>query len=173
MLTDLCIYTIKHSDDLRATLNAGGHDTYKEGKKWARAKRLLKDAKRVGKRLPVVFAPAEATRHLFAWALLDDVNASEESTYTFSELQLFDPRPLKTTLKRHRTASHLIAGLFVPMQSAGLQDICSSWQRAGAAIQVADDRRPNLGSPQVKPKRVSPVRARGNKYAKDDHRSPN
>ena len=28
MLTDLCIYTIKHSDDLRATFDAGGRGTY-------------------------------------------------------------------------------------------------------------------------------------------------
>jgi hypothetical protein len=100
MSTDLCVYTIKHSDDLRATLGAGGSDTYREGKVWARAKRLLGEATRAGKRLPVIFAPAEATRYLFAWALLDEVVPDTESAYTFSGLQLFEPRPQTTTLKK-------------------------------------------------------------------------
>ncbi len=59
MLTDPCIYTIKHSDDLRAALAAGGRGTYTERKKWVRAKQLLEEAKHTGKSLPVVFAPAE------------------------------------------------------------------------------------------------------------------
>lgn len=100
MLTDLCIYTIKHSDDLRATLANGGRDTYRERKKWVRAKQLLDEAKRAGKRLPVIFAPAEGTFHLFAWALLDEVLPDETSSYTFSELQLFDPQPHKSTLRK-------------------------------------------------------------------------
>jgi len=33
MLTDLSIYTIKHSDDLRAALANGGRGTYTERKK--------------------------------------------------------------------------------------------------------------------------------------------
>jgi hypothetical protein len=100
MLTDLCIYTIKHSDDLRATLANGGRDTYTEGRKWVRAKQLLDEAKRTGKRLPVVFAPAEGTSDLFAWALLDEIVPDETSRYTFSELRLFDPQPHKTTLRK-------------------------------------------------------------------------
>jgi hypothetical protein len=100
MLTDLCIYTTKHSDHLRSTLANGGRDTYSEHKKWVRAKRLLDDAKRAGKRLPVIFAPAEATRRLFAWALLDEIVPDQENTYTFSHLRLFEPRPLKTTLRK-------------------------------------------------------------------------
>jgi hypothetical protein len=100
MLTDLCIYTIKHSDDLRATLGNGGRGTYTERKKWVRAKQLLEEAKRAGKRLPVIFAPAEGTIHLFAWALLDDVVPDKTSSYTFSELRLFGPQPHKTTLRK-------------------------------------------------------------------------
>jgi transcriptional regulator with XRE-family HTH domain len=100
MLTDLCIYTIKQSDDLRASLANGGCGTFTERKKWVRARQLLEEAKRAGKRLPVIFAPAEATRHLFAWALLDEIVPDEESAYTFSGLRLFDPQPLKATLKK-------------------------------------------------------------------------
>src|SRR5207245_2305162 len=100
MLTDLCIYTIKHSDDLRASLANGGRDTYSERRKWVKAKQLLDEGKRTGKRLPVIFAPAEGTFHLFAWALLDEIVPDETSSYTFSELRLFDQQPHKTTLKK-------------------------------------------------------------------------
>jgi hypothetical protein len=100
MLTDLCIYTIKHSDDLRASLAKGGCDTYTERKIWARAKQLLDSAKHSGQRLPILFAPAEGTLRLFAWALLDQVVPGETSTYSFSELRLFVEPPLKTTLRK-------------------------------------------------------------------------
>jgi hypothetical protein len=63
MLTDLCIYTIKHSNYLRATIAEGGRGTYTERKKWVRAAELLAQAKRAGKRLPVLFTPAEGTFH--------------------------------------------------------------------------------------------------------------
>jgi len=58
-------------------------------------------AKQTGKRLPVIFAPAEGPlTHLFGWALLDEVVPDETSSYTFSELRLFDPQPHKSTLKK-------------------------------------------------------------------------
>lgn len=100
MLTDLCIYTIKHSDDLRTTLASGGGGTYTERKKWARGKRLLDEARRTGKRLPIIFAAAEGTFDLFAWAILDEVVPDLITSYTFSELRLFDPQPQKSTLKK-------------------------------------------------------------------------
>ena len=100
MLADLSIYTIRHSNDLRATLANGGRGTYTERKKWVRAKELLDAAKHAGKRVPVIFAPAEDTFHLFAWALLDEVIPEETSSYTFSELRLFNPQPRKSILKK-------------------------------------------------------------------------
>lgn len=100
MLTDLCVYTIRHSGELRAVLAQGGRSTYTERKKWVRDAQLLEETKRAGKRLLVVFAPAEGMFHLFAWALLDEVVPSETSSYTFSGPRLFDPRQRKTTLKK-------------------------------------------------------------------------
>jgi hypothetical protein len=102
VLTDLCIYAIRHSDELEGTFAQGGQGAFIEGKPWARAKELLDQAERAGKRLPVIFAAAEWTRELFAWALLDEVLIEEKTTrYRFSELQLFDePRPLKRDVKK-------------------------------------------------------------------------
>jgi hypothetical protein len=107
MLTDLCIYTIKHSKHLDATLAKDGRDTYTERKNWARAKQLLDSAKRSGQRLPIIFAPAEETRHLYAWALLDEVMPGETTTYTFSELRRFPEKRLKTTLVKARDGEPL------------------------------------------------------------------
>jgi hypothetical protein len=97
-LTELCIYTIKHSDDLNKTLGSGGSGTYTEKKQWAKGQRLLIDAKRTGKRLPIIFAPAEGTFDLFGWAFLDEIIPSETTQYTFSNLQLFDQVRPKTLL---------------------------------------------------------------------------
>ena len=113
-LTSLCVYTIKHSDNLRDTLNRGGHDTYTERKKWVRAKTLLDEAAREGKRLPIVFAPAQSTMRLFAWALLDEIVPDETSSYTFSDLRLFDPQPLKSTLRKASDGEPLDEGFIRP-----------------------------------------------------------
>jgi hypothetical protein len=49
---------------------------------------------------PVIFAPAQGTFHLFAWALLEEVLPDETISYTFSELRLLDPQPHKSTLNK-------------------------------------------------------------------------
>lgn len=100
MLTDLCVYTIKHSDDLRASLASGGRANYTERRKWVRAKALLEEAKRAGRCLPIVFAPAEQTSHLFAWALLDEIVLGKTTHYSFTRLRRLRPRPQKSTLRK-------------------------------------------------------------------------
>jgi len=101
MLTDLCVYTIKHSDNLRRSDERGGRDTYTENKRWVRTRNLLDVAKRSGETLPVVFAPAEGTRTLFAWAILEEVVVGEKTTrYTFSNLRPFSKRYRKSRLKK-------------------------------------------------------------------------
>jgi len=100
-LFHICIYTIKHSDDLRAALKSSGKTTFTEGTHWSKANQLLKEAHDLGQQLPVVFAPAEGTRQLFGWASLDDIKLGDVTEYTFSNLKAFQRRPLKTTLKKH------------------------------------------------------------------------
>lgn len=115
MLTDFCVYTIKHSDDLRESSKSGDHDTYTEKKKWTWAKKLLDSAKRTGHRLPIIFAPAENTSYLFAWALIDAITPSDKSTsYTFSQLRLFTKPQRKTTLRMARNGRPLSKGFIRP-----------------------------------------------------------
>jgi hypothetical protein len=62
---------------------------------------MVESARRSGKRVPIIFAPAEGTRYLVAWALLDDVVIEDKTTaYTFSELRFFKNRHLKTSLSK-------------------------------------------------------------------------
>lgn len=93
-----CVYTIKHSDDLLA----GRSDTFHEKRPWAAAKRLLGDAERHGESVVVVFAAAEGTDKLVAWAVLKDIQITAEGTdYTFSKLTKFrKPLHPKTDLRK-------------------------------------------------------------------------
>ncbi|MCL5745573.1 MAG: hypothetical protein M1541_16885 [Acidobacteria bacterium] len=96
--TDLCVYTIKHSDDLVA----GRSDTFHENRPWATARRLLVDAERRGESVAVVFAEAEKTDNLVAWAVLKDIQITPDGTdYTFANLRRFK-KPLrpKTDLRK-------------------------------------------------------------------------
>lgn len=99
MFSEHCIYTIRHSDDLEECYATGGRGQFEERREWKTGKRLLDDAHRSGLRLPIIFAPAENTRRLFAWALLDDILPGPTTRYSFSELRLLADRPAKSTLK--------------------------------------------------------------------------
>ncbi len=124
MLTDLCIYTIKQSDDLLQVAAGDGSASFKEGKRWVSANELVANARRWYDHVPIFFAPAEATGELFAWAVLDDVTLRDNTTtYTFSRLQLFDDliemqiienRPLKTTLYKASNNTPLDKGFIRP-----------------------------------------------------------
>ncbi len=96
--TDLCVYTIKHSDDLVA----GRSGTFHENRPWTTARRLLDQASRQNESLPIVFAEAERTDNLVAWAVLKDVQVTEDGTdYTFSKLVRFKkPLQPKTALRK-------------------------------------------------------------------------
>ena len=101
MLSDYCIYTIKHSDDLHKTENTGRAGTYVERRRWASANRLLEKAQQEGRLLPIVFAPAEKTNPLFGWALLDKIIVEGgETRYSFSELRPFPEVRHKSSLKK-------------------------------------------------------------------------
>ncbi len=98
LLSDSCIYTIRHSDELRRTIAAGGNGTYSVGQNWTRGKEILEQARRESRHVPVVFAPAEKTSNLFAWALLNRIRVGRGTTYTFSGLHRLAGNFSKTSL---------------------------------------------------------------------------
>lgn len=107
MLTDNCIYTIRRSRDLEECLANGRRGGFEEQREWKAGKQLLDEARRSGKRLPIIFAPAEDTRRLFAWALIDEIASGPTTSYSFSELQLLADRPIKSVLKKARDGTQL------------------------------------------------------------------
>jgi hypothetical protein len=104
-LTDLCVYTIKHSGDLPANRSK---NTFHEKRTWVTAKRLLAEATGLGQRLPIIFCPAEETAFLFAWALVESVEFTSTGTnYTFSNLRHFVGKPIPKSRLRKRNGQSL------------------------------------------------------------------
>ena|ERR1017187_6870898 len=107
MLTKFCVYTIRHSQDLSTASQAvGGRGGYPEKKVWRTAARLLQDARRSGERLPVLFSPAEGTRYLYAWALLEEIevrSADKTTNYSFTDLKLFGAKQRRKSALRKKS----------------------------------------------------------------------
>lgn len=103
-ISPICVYTVVHTDTLKAFSKAGGSGRIKEGKRWATAGRLLQDGRRNNLRMLVLFAAAEDTSDLIYYAGLDAIeinriDAKPSTTIRFSELIQFEkPRPKKTSL---------------------------------------------------------------------------
>jgi hypothetical protein len=115
--TERCVYTIRHSDKLRDVALAGGSDTFEAGQSWTQVKQILDQAKSEGLQVPVVFAPAEDTSDLFAWAVLEEIALRDEkprTRYRFSRLQLLKKRPPKTSLRKASDGEALAAGFIRP-----------------------------------------------------------
>lgn len=115
--TKRCVYTIRHSDKLREVALAGGSDTFEAGQSWKQVKQILNQAKGDGLQVPVVFARAEDTSDLFAWAVLEDIALRDEkprTRYRFSSLQLLKKPPPKTSLRKAFNGESLAAGFIRP-----------------------------------------------------------
>jgi len=72
------------------------------GVHWTTAKRLRADAERRGNAVAVIFAEAENTDKLVAWAVLQDIQITPDGTdYTFANLTRFKkPLRSKTDLRK-------------------------------------------------------------------------
>ena len=93
----VCVYPIKHSNDLVA----GRSGTFHERRPWSTANRLLDNAERRGESVALVFARAENTDKLVAWAVLTEIQITPDGTeYTFSNLKILKKRRPKTSLQK-------------------------------------------------------------------------
>jgi hypothetical protein len=98
---------------LEKVIKSGGRAVFKEGKKWVRARRLLDKATESGERLPVIFAPAEATGRLFACALIEEVIVEDDgpgarsTSYRFSGLTRVGGRRRKCDLVKASNGERL------------------------------------------------------------------
>jgi hypothetical protein len=119
-IAETCVYTIVHTDRLKAAYAAGGQGTFEEGRRWVTARRLLAVARDEGRRVPVLFAAAEHTADLiyFGWldgVMLGAVGAGPATTFRVSGLRpLPKPHPMKTSLVVASTGKHIPASHIRP-----------------------------------------------------------
>jgi len=90
---EYCVYTIKHSNDLNASVFGMREGTFTEKNRWIEARKWLEGARSNGQELIIVFAPAENTRFLHSWGVLTEIHVNEDksTTYSFKDLAVFVP----------------------------------------------------------------------------------
>ena len=90
-LSPVCVYTIRHHQDLDEAYHSGGNGRFTENTTWNTGQRLFLEAKKNHQRMPVVFATAGiGTDSLIYYAMLKDVEINESdstTTYEFTDLQ--------------------------------------------------------------------------------------
>jgi hypothetical protein len=98
-----CIYTIRHSDVIaQFSRSKGPHYIDTKRKRWTGAKQMITDARKQGKIVPLVFAPAEDTTYIVAWAELRSVETGATNRCMFENLKYLSAKIVrKTNLKLH------------------------------------------------------------------------
>ena len=99
--SDDCIYTIRHSGMIKKlSQSVGPHTIDTKHKAWTTAKKMVADASKRNKVVPLLFAPAEDTTDIVACADLLSVKAGRTNTVTFKNVRYL-PQPIrKTTLTK-------------------------------------------------------------------------
>ena len=101
--TDLCAYTIKHSDSFDDFAANGTHTVDTKGKSWATIANLLAE-RAPSEVVPVLFAPAEYSVNVVACADLLSVKTKKNNgvnSFTFTNFRALSPPYLKSKLKVH------------------------------------------------------------------------
>ena len=142
LLSETCVCTIALAATLDAAHASGGEITLSEGKRWVEAARLLKVAQSSNYLLPVVFAPAEATRFLIYYGFATDIIVSSPdsdergTTYTVRGLTaLRSPRRQKTDLVVASSGQHIPPGHIRPYvlcKCPSFVVVPDDWDAAGA-----------------------------------------
>lgn len=99
-IAETCVYTIAHSATLAAAAKAGGVTAFQEGRRWATARRLLGRTRRLGLRVPVVFAAAENTTYLIYFGWLEKVGLGAPGTQPATTYRVSGLRPMREHLKK-------------------------------------------------------------------------
>jgi hypothetical protein len=107
-LLPFAVYTIRHSSELDASFVAGGMGQFTEHKKWTSGLGLFEEAKRVSEHLPIIFAGAECIDGLLYWAVVTELNSSDDSTtYSFAGLRRLQSKPPLRSLRLRSTGAPL------------------------------------------------------------------
>lgn len=103
-ISKFCVYTILHSDTLKAALGNGGRGAATEKHVWITGKKLFNEAGRNGVRMPIIFAAAEdGPKGLLYYAMLEGVETdslNQTTAYKFTELKEIPARPPLSSLRK-------------------------------------------------------------------------
>jgi|SRR5215207_2982942 len=103
-ISRFCVYTILHSDTLKAALGNGGRGAATEKHVWITGKELFDEARRNGVRMPIIFAAAEdGPKGLLYYAMLEGVETdslNQTTAYKFTELEEIPARPPLSSLRK-------------------------------------------------------------------------
>lgn len=100
-----CIYTMRHTDQLKYVHSqGGGAGTFEENKRWVEGEKLFNEAKKNGERMPILFAAAEKESGPLCYAMLTDLRLdpnSHKTRYSFTGLTPFyEDRPKSSLIKK-------------------------------------------------------------------------
>jgi hypothetical protein len=111
-LSDSCVYTIATLERLLEASRSG--TPLHESKHWVKAAKLLRGARKLGRKLPIVFADARDCSAIIAWSILHSINVTARGThYTIG--RLWDVPPSKPQdLRLLSSGDHLAAGHIRP-----------------------------------------------------------
>lgn len=99
-LAQCCIYTIRHSEQLRRIATQDGTGSFFERRAWTTGSALFGQALAADERVAIVFAAAEHWSGLIYWGLLTDValdygdpafGRKPRTDYAFESLRPIDP----------------------------------------------------------------------------------
>lgn len=103
-LFESCIFTISHTSALEEISGGDRRGELIEGKPWIKGNKLLDEARRSGKRLPLIFAAADHGGGLIYWAAIDDITLHTgkrpRTSVSFSALQPLAKQWPKHSLKK-------------------------------------------------------------------------
>ena len=78
IVSEFCVYAIRHTDNLEAKFQAGGKGIFIEGRRWVTGSKLFDKAEREHKQMLVVFGRAEMDSALIFYATLKAVHVDDK-----------------------------------------------------------------------------------------------
>src|SRR5206468_3564239 len=107
-LSDHCVYTIVHRDELTKAARRGGPSRFRESKAWATGKKLWQQARAEGVGFPVLLGDATDCSRLEYWGLLTDIEVEGKSTqFTIDRLRPLPGRHAPQELVLKNSGEHI------------------------------------------------------------------
>lgn len=101
-LSDYCIHTFRHSEDLRRQAASAGQQVLSERKAWVTGRDLFTKAESSGEQMTLLFSAAAVGKGIIYWAVIDAITIDDETRVTkcsYSQFQPVTPARRLSTLR--------------------------------------------------------------------------